>query len=125
MWEKQKVTYFKEVLKAARRLRNRHGEVIAHKPVAYELRKAKRGRCRKRFGFWESVAAELSEVTGRKYSDWRVVRILPGSFGRSPAEPTRYRLIRWRFLFGRASTSRDRAARAVIRGFGVLGRCAA
>jgi hypothetical protein len=64
MWEKQKVSYFKGVSKAARHLHSQHGEVTAQKLVASELRKARRARCRKRFAFWESVAAELSEVTG-------------------------------------------------------------
>ena len=64
MWEKQKGSYFKGVSKAARHLYSQHGEVTAHKLVASELRKAKRARCRKQFAFWESVAAELSEVTG-------------------------------------------------------------
>jgi hypothetical protein len=65
MWEKKKVSYFKGVSNAARHLYSQHGELTAHKLVASELRKAKRARCRERFSFWESVAAELSEVTGR------------------------------------------------------------
>jgi hypothetical protein len=64
MWEKQKVSYFNGVSKAARHLHSQHGEATARKVVASELRKARRARCRKRFTFWESVAAELAEVTG-------------------------------------------------------------
>jgi hypothetical protein len=69
MWEKQKVSYFNGVLNAARRLQSQHGEVTSRKLVASELRKARRARSRKRFTFWESVAAQLAEVTGARQSD--------------------------------------------------------
>jgi hypothetical protein len=69
MWEKQRVSYFNDVLNATRRLQSQHGEVTASKFVASELRKARRARCRKRFTFWASVAAQLAEVTGARQSD--------------------------------------------------------
>jgi hypothetical protein len=59
MW-KQKVSCFNAVAKAAKHLHSQHGEVSARKLVASELRKARRARCRKRFIFWESVAAQLA-----------------------------------------------------------------
>jgi hypothetical protein len=61
MWEEQKVSCFNAVAKAAKHLHSQHGEVSARKLVASELRKARRARCRKRFIFWESVAAQLAE----------------------------------------------------------------
>jgi hypothetical protein len=61
MREKQKVSCFNAVSKAAKHLHSQHGEVSALKLVASELRKARRARCRKRFIFWESVAAQLAE----------------------------------------------------------------
>jgi hypothetical protein len=61
MWERQKVSCFSAVAKAAKHLHSQHGEVSAGKFVASELRKARRARCRKRFIFWESVAAQLAE----------------------------------------------------------------
>jgi hypothetical protein len=68
MWEKQKVSYFNDVLNATRRLQSQHDQVTAGKLVASELRKARRARCRKRFTFWASVAAQLAEVTGARQS---------------------------------------------------------
>jgi hypothetical protein len=61
MWEKPEVSCFNAVSKAAKHLHSQHGEVSARKLVASELRKARRARCRKRFIFWESVAAQLAE----------------------------------------------------------------
>ena len=61
MWEKQKVPCFDAVANAAKHLYSQHGEVSGRKLVASELRKARRARCRKRFIFWESVAAQLAE----------------------------------------------------------------
>jgi hypothetical protein len=61
MREKQMVSCFNAVSKAATQLHSQHGEVSALKLVASELRKARRARCRKRFIFWESVAAQLAE----------------------------------------------------------------
>jgi len=50
-----------ESREALAHLHSQHGEVTARKLVASELRKARRARCRKRFIFWESVAAQLAE----------------------------------------------------------------
>jgi hypothetical protein len=61
MPEKQMVSCFNAVSRAAKHLHSQHGEASALKLVASELRKARRARCRKRFIFWESVAAQLSE----------------------------------------------------------------
>jgi hypothetical protein len=61
MREKQMVSCFNAVAKAAKHLHSQHGEVSARKLVASELRKARRARSRKRFIFWESVAAQLAE----------------------------------------------------------------
>ena len=61
MWEKQKVPCFDAVAKAAKHLYSQHGEVSGRKLVASELRKARRARCRKRFIFWELVAAQLAD----------------------------------------------------------------
>ena len=61
MWEKQEVSCFNAVARAAKHLHSQHGEVSARKLVASELRKARRARCRKRFIFWELVAAQLAE----------------------------------------------------------------
>jgi hypothetical protein len=61
MREKQMVSCFNAVSKAAKHLHSQHDKVSAHKLVASELRKARRARCRRRFIFWESVAAQLAE----------------------------------------------------------------
>jgi hypothetical protein len=61
MWEKQKMSPFNAVAKAAKHLHSQHDEVSARKFVACELRKARRARCRKQFIFWESVAAQPAE----------------------------------------------------------------
>lgn len=61
MWEKQKVSRFNAVAKAAKHLHSEHGKVSARKFVASELRKARRARCRKQFIFWELVATQLAE----------------------------------------------------------------
>ena len=61
MWEEQKVSCFNAAAKAAKHLHSQHGEVSARTLVASELRKARRARCRKRFIFWELVAAQLAE----------------------------------------------------------------
>ena len=53
MWEKQEVSCFNAVARAAKHLHSQHGEVSARKLVASELRKARRARCRKRFIFSE------------------------------------------------------------------------
>ena len=65
MWEKQKVSCFDAVAKAAKHLHSQHGEVCARKLAASELRKARRARCRKRFIFWELVARNLQSRARR------------------------------------------------------------
>ena len=41
------------------RLRNRHGQVRAHRLAVLEQQKARRARCRKRFQFWGTVADQI------------------------------------------------------------------
>jgi hypothetical protein len=99
MWERQKASCFGAVAKAAKHLHSQHGEVSARKLVASELRKARRARCRKRFIFWESVAAQLcrtgldapTQPTRTNHrSAWPEVPAQPGSssIGELPSSVT-------------------------------------
>ena len=41
------------------RLRDRHGEVNAHRLAVLELQRARRARSRRRFNFWAAVATQI------------------------------------------------------------------
>jgi len=50
--KEQSVSHRMGVETVIERLRNRHGQVRAHRLAVLEQQKARRARCRKRFHFW-------------------------------------------------------------------------
>jgi len=55
----QSVSLSMSVLAVMERLRAQYGEVGAYKLAVLEQHKARRARCRKRFHFWSTVAAQI------------------------------------------------------------------
>ena len=65
MSKMQSVSHRMGVLTVVERLRNLHGEVGARKLAQLEQQRARRARCRKRFDFWGTVAAQIDSALVR------------------------------------------------------------
>ena len=71
----RRVSHFMKAPAAVALLRERHGEADARKIALTEQRRARRARSRRRFAFWDEVAARIengncNSVADTRPADW-------------------------------------------------------